>query len=118
MGQASPCFGGAGRGGGRGGRRGGAGADRPCPRGERGCAKDGESEKKTGQKEKREADTQRALAITQRALADKHFQQAWNAVEEMITRVSEEKLAHIPGASKVRRELLLRAKAFYEEFLL
>jgi tetratricopeptide (TPR) repeat protein len=51
----------------------------------------------------------------QRRAAD-NFRLARAAVEEMLTRVAREKLAHTPHAERVRRELLEKALRFYEEF--
>lgn len=75
-------------------------------------------------KNEKEANYQKGLVLLEKTevvkksnQSDKHFRQAWDAVEQMLTRVSEEKLLQLPGATKIRRDLLLRAKSFYEEFL-
>jgi len=45
------------------------------------------------------------------------FQKALAAVDQMLTRVGDERLSHIAGAEPVRKELLNDALVFYREFL-
>lgn len=58
---------------------------------------------------KREAD--------QRRLAEANFEQAVQAVEEMLTEVGGVDLAQIPQLEPVRHKLLLKARTFFENFL-
>jgi serine/threonine protein kinase/tetratricopeptide (TPR) repeat protein len=58
-----------------------------------------------------------------RVQSDQHKQQsaenlrlALNAVDQMLMRVADERLAAIPGTEDIRRELLEQAVKFYEEF--
>ena len=60
---------------------------------------------------------QRQLAQTQRLRAEANFRRARDAVDQMLTAVSEESLADVPHAQAVRRGLLEKAAAFYREFL-
>jgi serine/threonine-protein kinase len=53
----------------------------------------------------------------QRRRADKHFREAREAVDQMLSRVGEKRLADIPQMTAVRRELLEEALAFYERFV-
>jgi serine/threonine-protein kinase len=80
--------------------------------------------------QRREAELQRNRAVEQeklaeqreheaelqRARADKNFQHATAAVDEMLTRVAEEKLLNEPRMEKVRRDLLQKAVGFYQQF--
>jgi len=54
----------------------------------------------------------RALARSEESLS-----QARRAVDELFTRVSEETLLKTPGMQPLRRDLLRRARDYYEEFL-
>jgi serine/threonine-protein kinase len=63
------------------------------------------------------AQEERSRAEEERTRADEGFREAHRAVQEFYTRVSEGKLRDIPGAQKVRRELLESALAYYERFL-
>ena len=57
-------------------------------------------------------------AITQReAAVRRHFDLALDAVDSMLTRVSETALAAVPQMTPVRRDLLARAQGFYERLL-
>ena len=64
-----------------------------------------------------------ALAIStvligrERIKTERNFQRARSAVEQMLTPVGEVELADIPQMEGVRRDLLMRAFAFYSEFL-
>jgi serine/threonine protein kinase/tetratricopeptide (TPR) repeat protein len=58
----------------------------------------------------------RQEAETQRSLAQKHFKEAQNAVDFMLTRIGQERLEHEPRMEQVRRDLLEKALAFYEDF--
>ncbi len=69
------------------------------------------------EQERKVAMDQKAEAERQRVLADKHFEQAKSAVEEMLTRVGQQQLAYTPAMTKVRRDLLQRALHFYQQFL-
>jgi tetratricopeptide (TPR) repeat protein/predicted Ser/Thr protein kinase len=59
----------------------------------------------------------RLRAEAERHRAEEHFDDARDAVDQMLTRVSEERLAHEPRMEQVRRDLLNRAARFYERFL-
>src|SRR5205807_573086 len=52
-----------------------------------------------------EAD-QRARAVATQRLAEKNFQEARQAIEELLTRVSEGRLKHLPGMQPLRKELM------------
>jgi tetratricopeptide (TPR) repeat protein len=57
------------------------------------------------------------LADEQRDKAEANFAKARAAVDQMLTRVAAERLAHQPRTEKVRRALLEEALSFYEGFL-
>ena len=50
-------------------------------------------------------------------LAEHNFQLAREAVDQMLTRVAQEKLANIPHMKRLQRELLRDALRFYQNFL-
>jgi len=54
----------------------------------------------------------------QRKRAEENFRYARSAVDEMLSRVGQEKLAHEPRMEKIRKELLEKALEFYDRFLL
>jgi serine/threonine protein kinase len=59
-----------------------------------------------------------AVRINQeRARAERSFRQAREAVDDYFTAVSESKLLDVPGLQPLRRELLERAKSYYQSFL-
>lgn len=60
---------------------------------------------------------QRELAQAQRGRAEANFRRAQDAVDQMLTEVSEKSLAEIPQAQPVRRQLLEKAAVFYRELL-
>src|SRR5439155_16304178 len=62
------------------------------------------------------AETARAETDRARERAEKNFQQARDAVDQMLTRVGHQRLARQPGMQRVRRELLEQALAFYQRF--
>jgi len=66
---------------------------------------------------KKLADDQRDVATQQRNLAGKHFKQAQQAVDEMLTRVGGPELRYEPRTEQVRQDLLKKALGFYLEFL-
>src|SRR5205814_8400419 len=49
--------------------------------------------------------------------AQENLQDALAAVEQMLTRVAEDKLLYVPQMEPIRRELLLDALKFYQKFL-
>jgi tetratricopeptide (TPR) repeat protein len=51
------------------------------------------------------------------ARAEESLQQARQAVDDLFTRVSEDTLLHQPGMQPLRRDLLRRARDYYEKFL-
>ena len=52
-----------------------------------------------------------------RKRSEESFQDAMSAVNDLFTRVSEERLLNEPGLQPVRRDLLQRAREYYERFL-
>jgi serine/threonine protein kinase len=58
----------------------------------------------------------RTDADKQRKQASENLKQALDAVDQMLMRVAEDKLANIPGAEVVRKELFQDALRFYEAF--
>ena len=52
-----------------------------------------------------------------RKRSEESFQEAMSAVNDLFTRVSEERLLNEPGLQEVRRDLLDRARSYYERFL-
>ena len=63
------------------------------------------------------ADRERMEAELQRQHADANFKQALDAVDQMLTQVGQEDLASLPHMERVRRDLLVKALQFYEQFL-
>jgi tetratricopeptide (TPR) repeat protein len=63
--------------------------------------------------------TRKALTAEadQRRRAQQHYREAREAVDQMLTRVGQERLANIPGMEQTRRELLEDALVFYQRFL-
>jgi serine/threonine-protein kinase len=55
-------------------------------------------------------------AEEQRARADHNFRQARKAVDDYFTRVSENKLLGLPHLEPLRKELLEKAREYYEQF--
>jgi serine/threonine-protein kinase len=62
-------------------------------------------------------DRQKRRAEQNAALARSNFRLARDAVDQMLTRVGEERLAAVPQMEETRRALLEEALAFYERFL-
>jgi serine/threonine protein kinase len=56
-------------------------------------------------------------AQAQQQLARQNLRKACDAVEQMLTRIAEERLFHEPRLTPVRRRLLEDAARFYEEFV-
>jgi tetratricopeptide (TPR) repeat protein len=52
-----------------------------------------------------------------RRRAERHYHAAREAVDQMLTRVADERLADVPQMEPVRRELLEQAVQFYQDFL-
>ena len=65
----------------------------------------------------RTASRQRDIAQEQERLAKYHFNLARNAVDEMLTEVGQEQLAHVPRMKAVQRRLLSQALEYYKQFL-
>jgi serine/threonine-protein kinase len=59
----------------------------------------------------------RIEAEREHAWAEKNFQQALAAVDVMLTRVGEKRLAHEPRMERLRRDVLEQALHFYQGFL-
>lgn len=75
-------------------------------------AKEAESQRDRAEKEKE----LRADAVRSFLRAEKNYNRARGAVDEMLSQVGQDRLAYIPQMQEVRRELLLKALKFYEEF--
>ena len=60
---------------------------------------------------------ERNLAEQQKLQAEKNFRDALAAVDQMLTKVGQNRLAHEPRMERVRRELLQQAKVFLSRFL-
>ena len=58
-----------------------------------------------------------ADAVSQRDRAETNFRRARDAVDQMLTEVSERALAEVPQAEPIRRALLEKAAGFYRDFL-
>ena len=69
------------------------------------------------EKRRAEAVNSEAKAERNRAQAEAHFTKARAAVDELLTRVSESQLLNVPGLQPLRRDLLLSALAYYEDFV-
>jgi serine/threonine protein kinase len=66
--------------------------------------------------QKKEAE-QRAKAVASQRLAEQNFQEARQAIEELLTRVSEGRLKTVPGMQPLRKELLESALKYYQGFV-
>jgi len=60
---------------------------------------------------------ERNRAEEQKQAAEANFKKALEAVDQMLTRVGETQLLHVPQMEPVRRDLLQDALRFYQEFL-
>ena len=60
---------------------------------------------------------ERNHAEEQKQAAEANFKRALEAVDQMLTRVGEAQLLHVPQMEPVRRDLLQDALRFYQEFL-
>jgi tetratricopeptide (TPR) repeat protein/tRNA A-37 threonylcarbamoyl transferase component Bud32 len=58
-----------------------------------------------------------ARAEHQRQRAEANFEAAFGAVDDYLTAVSENRLLNEPGLQPLRKELLLKAQAYYEKFV-
>jgi serine/threonine-protein kinase len=63
------------------------------------------------------AEGEREEAREQRHRAEENFRQACAAVDQMLARLGQQRLAHEPRMEKLRQELLEQAVRFYERFL-
>ncbi len=66
---------------------------------------------------KEEAVSERNIAQQQKLQAERNFQDALAAVDQMLTKVGKNRLAHEPRMERIRRELLQEAKTFLSRFL-
>jgi tetratricopeptide (TPR) repeat protein len=73
--------------------------------------------RKEVEKSRDEAIRERNHAETQEQQAAKNYQLARNAVDQMLTRIGQDRLASEPHMEEVRRDLLDRALFFYNRFL-
>ncbi|MFL5242673.1 MAG: protein kinase domain-containing protein [Gemmataceae bacterium] len=64
-----------------------------------------------------EAESALKEAEKQRERAETNFDKARAAVDDYLTKVSESQLLQVPGLQPLRRELLLSALAFYQDFI-
>jgi serine/threonine-protein kinase len=71
----------------------------------------------TAEKRRIEAENNLKEAETQRARADANFAKAMAAVNDYLTHVSETELLQNPGMQPLRRDLLVSALKFYQDFL-
>jgi serine/threonine protein kinase/tetratricopeptide (TPR) repeat protein len=69
------------------------------------------------ERERNRANQERDKAIASGQIAEENFRHARDAVELMLTRVGQEKLAHEPRMERIRRDLLSGALTFYQRFL-
>jgi len=60
---------------------------------------------------------ERNLAEQQKLQAERNFRDALAAVDQMLTKVGQNRLAHEPRMERIRRELLREAKVFLSRFL-
>jgi serine/threonine-protein kinase len=63
------------------------------------------------------AKEERDKAQAQQQLARQNLRKACDAVEQMLTRIGEERLSHEPRMTPIRRRLLEDAARFYEQFV-
>jgi tetratricopeptide (TPR) repeat protein len=56
-------------------------------------------------------------AANQRSLAEDSARKAQKAFDEAFVQVSESKLIHVPGAQRLRQQLLLAALRYYQDYL-
>jgi serine/threonine protein kinase/tetratricopeptide (TPR) repeat protein len=66
---------------------------------------------------RKEEAKQRQDAESARKLAEQNFREARQAVEELLTKVSEGRLKHLPGMQPLRKELLESALKYYQGFV-
>jgi tetratricopeptide (TPR) repeat protein len=78
-----------------------------------------ESERQRGRAEANfiRAEKYLAEAKQQRAEAQAMFAMAHGAVKDILVPLSENKLAHLPGAQPLRKNVLEKVRAYYDEFL-
>jgi serine/threonine protein kinase len=60
---------------------------------------------------------ERKHADEQKQAAETNFKRSLDAVEKMLTRVGEDRLTNVPQMEPIRRDLLIDALQFYQEFL-
>jgi tetratricopeptide (TPR) repeat protein len=84
---------------------------------ERSLRKEVEKSRDEVEKSRDEAIRERNYAETQERQAAKNYQLARNAVDQMLTRIGQDRLASEPHMEEVRRDLLDRALFFYNKFL-
>lgn len=63
-----------------------------------------------------EATRARIDALNQEHLAETNFQKALDAVDQLLSRIGDEKLQNIPQMESLRKEILEDALRFYEDF--
>lgn len=64
----------------------------------------------------RQESAAKALAEERKAQADQSFREAMQAVNDLLTKVSESRLRNQPGAQELRQELLVTARGYHERF--
>ncbi len=76
-----------------------------------------EAQRKRAEASEQDAKTKEGLAQDARSAAVENLKDAIAAVDQMLTRVADERLANMPQMEAVRRELLQDALKFYQRFL-
>jgi tetratricopeptide (TPR) repeat protein len=76
-----------------------------------------QAERDTATAERREAERQRTLADEQRERAEQNLGHALAAVDQMLFRTAQARLADVPRTKQLRRNLLEDAVQFYERLL-
>jgi serine/threonine-protein kinase len=75
-----------------------------------------EEQERIARQQEQLATEARDRAEKERRRAELNFQKAREAVDQMLTRVGQDDLSQTPQADRVRRDLLARAAAYYQDF--
>ncbi len=76
-----------------------------------------EEQRQRAQASEREAKTKEGLAKDAQKQSVESLKDALAAVDQMLTRVAEDRLVYVPQMEPIRRDLLLDALKFYQKFL-
>ena len=76
-----------------------------------------EEQRQRAEASEREAKTNEGLAKDAQKQSVESLKDALAAVEQMLTRVAEDRLVYVPQMEPIRRDLLLDALKFYQKFL-